>query len=99
MRDGLTDLGNHRAFQDELRRAGALAARSNMDFALAVFDVDDFKFLNDRRGHAHGDDVLRRVAAVLTGGRAPDRAFRIGGDEFALLMPGTTDKDAMIAAR
>jgi diguanylate cyclase (GGDEF)-like protein len=99
MRDGLTDLGNHRAFQDELRRASALAARQGLDFALAVFDVDDFKFMNDRRGHAHGDDVLRRVAHILGGGRAPDRAFRIGGDEFALLMPGTNDHEAMMAAR
>jgi diguanylate cyclase (GGDEF)-like protein len=99
MLDGLTDLGNHRAFQDELRRAAALASRSNLDFALAVFDVDDFKFMNDRRGHAHGDDVLRHVAQILSSGRAPDRAFRIGGDEFALLMPGTGEGDAIQAAR
>ena len=99
VRDGLTDLGNHRAFQDELRRAGALATRSGMEFALAVFDVNDFKFMNDRRGHAYGDDVLRKVAHVLKTGRAPDRAFRVGGDEFALLMPDTGEAQAMIAAR
>ena len=97
-RDGLTGLGNHRAFQEELRKAASLADRSpNFRFALAVFDVNDFKFLNDRRGHQHGDDVLRRIGDVLTRGRSQDRPFRTGGDEFALILPATTEHEAYVA--
>jgi diguanylate cyclase (GGDEF)-like protein len=97
-RDALTDLGDHRAFSEELRRASGLADRSDLEYALALFDIDDFKFLNDRRGHQHGDDILRRVAEVLQSGRAQDRPFRIGGDEFALIMPATSERDGAIAA-
>jgi diguanylate cyclase (GGDEF)-like protein len=97
-RDGLTGLGNHRAFQDELRKAVALAERSNLEVSLAVFDLDDFKFLNDRRGHQHGDEMLRRVADVLAKSRIQDRPFRTGGDEFALLMAATGEYDGYSAA-
>lgn len=97
-RDGLTDLGNHRAFQDELRRAAAVAERTGADFALAVFDIDDFKFLNDGRGHQHGDEVLRTVAKILGKGRAQDRAFRTGGDEFAMILAATSEYQAITAA-
>ena len=95
--DGLTDLPNQRAFQDDLERAAALAARHGEAFALAVMDIDDFKFLNDRHGHRHGDELLLRVAKLLRGGRASDSAFRIGGDEFALLMPRTDGARAAVA--
>ncbi len=88
-RDGLTDLDNHRSFQEELRRALALSVRSGQPLSLAVIDVDEFKAVNDRRGHRHGDAVLISVADHLSRLRAADRAFRIGGDEFALLMPHT----------
>lgn len=97
-RDALTDLGNHRAFQEELSRAGALAERNGVDFALAVFDVDDFKFLNDRRGHQQGDEVLKAVARCLECARGSDRAFRTGGDEFAVIMPATSEADATAGA-
>ncbi len=89
MRDGLTDLPNQRAFHDELARAVQTAARFGDSLVLILFDVDEFKFLNDRHGHAHGDAVLRRVAAVLRDGRSSDTCYRIGGDEFAVLMPRT----------
>ncbi len=89
-RDSLTDLGNHRSFQDELARAVAVAARRQEPLALALVDLDDFKFINDRYGHRRGDEVLLQVARVLERGRAEDRAFRIGGDEFALLCRGPT---------
>jgi diguanylate cyclase (GGDEF)-like protein len=99
-RDGLTDLPNHRAFQDELPRAVAAATRLREPLAVIVFDLDDFKFLNDRHGHPHGDAVLRRVAGLLTAGRVEDRAFRVGGDEFAMLLPHTDGAGARtIAAR
>src|ERR1700682_5827264 len=64
-RDGLTDLPNQRAFHDEFSQAVASAARYEDPFALAVLDVDDFKLINDRHGHPHGDAVLKRVADVL----------------------------------
>jgi diguanylate cyclase (GGDEF)-like protein len=99
-RDGLTDLPNHRAFQDEFPRAVSAATRYHEPLAVILLDLDDFKFLNDRHGHPHGDAILRRVADVLRGGRAEDRAYRLGGDEFALLLPHTDGDGARtIAAR
>jgi diguanylate cyclase (GGDEF)-like protein len=98
-RDGLTDLPNQRAFQDELPQAVASAARYQDPLALAVLDVDDFKFINDRRGHPHGDAVLRRVAEVLREARPGDRPYRIGGDEFALLLAHTDSDGARTLAR
>jgi diguanylate cyclase (GGDEF)-like protein len=95
--DGLTDLPNQRAFHDDLEQAVALAARHDEPLALAILDIDDFKFLNDRHGHRHGDELLLRVARLLRDGRASDRAFRIGGDEFALLLPRTDAEGAAIA--
>jgi len=97
--DGLTDLPNQRAFQDEYPQAVATATRHQVPLALAVLDVDDFKFLNDRHGHPQGDALLRRIAAVLRAGRSGDRAYRIGGDEFALLLPHTDAEGARIVAR
>jgi diguanylate cyclase (GGDEF)-like protein len=88
-RDGLTDLPNQRAFQDDFRHVVSSAHRLEEPLALAVLDIDDFKFLNDRHGHPHGDGVIRQVASVLRDGRTADRAFRVGGDEFALLMQRT----------
>jgi diguanylate cyclase (GGDEF)-like protein len=98
-RDGLTDLPNHRAFEDELAQATAAAGRNQDPLVLALLDLDHFKLVNDRHGHPQGDDLLRRVAAVLQDGRAADRAYRIGGDEFALLMPNTDEQGAQILVR
>ncbi len=96
-RDGLTDLPNQRAFHDDLAHAVALAERQELALTLAVLDIDDFKFLNDRYGHPHGDAVLRRVADVLSEARSSDRAYRIGGDEFAVLLSGTGAQGARAA--
>lgn len=85
--DGLTDLPNHRAFQDELERQVSLARRHDAQLTLAMLDIDDFRFQNDTYGHSHADRTLRQVAEALAAGRAEDAAFRIGGDEFALLLP------------
>jgi diguanylate cyclase (GGDEF)-like protein len=87
--DGLTDLANQRAFQKEFADAVAIAHRHGEPLALAMIDIDDFKYLNDRHGHRHGDEVLLRVSGVLADGRAGDRAFRVGGDEFAVLLTRT----------
>jgi diguanylate cyclase (GGDEF)-like protein len=93
-RDGLTDLDNHRAFQDELARAVGEATRYDSPFTLALLDIDDFKFENDRHGHQHGDRLLCELAELLREQRAGDRAFRLGGDEFALLLGHTDEPDA-----
>jgi diguanylate cyclase (GGDEF)-like protein len=98
-RDGLTDLPNQRAFQEELPQAVASAARYRDSLALVVLDVDDFKFINDHHGHPHGDAVLRRVADVLREARPGDRPYRIGGDEFALLLAHTDSDGARTLAR
>src|SRR3954462_7435718 len=93
-RDGLTDRDNHRAFQDELSRAVGEATRYDSDVTLALLDIDDFKFENDRHGHQHGDRLLCELAELLREQRAGDRAFRLGGDEFAVLLNHTRECDA-----
>jgi diguanylate cyclase (GGDEF)-like protein len=99
-RDGLTDLPNQRAFQDEFPQAVASAARYQDPLALVLLDVDDFKLINDRHGHPHGDAVLKRVAKVLRGTRPGDRPYRTGGDEFALLLShADIDGTRTLAAR
>jgi len=88
--DGLTKLHNHRFFQDHLRREMRRSARTGEPLALLLVDVDDFKGLNDRYGHAVGDAVLRRTGEVLNGVvRETDLLARYGGEEFALLAPQT----------
>jgi len=98
-RDGLTDLPNQRAFQDDFPQAVASAVRYGDALAIALLDVDDFKLINDRRGHPQGDAILSRVAAILRDSRPGDRAFRIGGDEFAVLLSHTDADGARVLAR
>jgi diguanylate cyclase (GGDEF)-like protein len=87
--DGLTGLGNHRAFQEALDEEVAEARDHGTPLALLMIDVDDLKQTNDRSGHMAGDEILRSVAQIMRANlRRSDRAFRIGGDEFALLLPG-----------
>ena len=96
--DPLTGLGNHRAFQEELDRQLATSTRYHHPVALVVIDLDDFKQVNDSHGHAAGDDLLAAVArAFLRGIRRSDRAYRIGGDEFAILMSHTDAPGAAIS--
>jgi diguanylate cyclase (GGDEF)-like protein len=98
--DGLTGLGNHRAFQEEIERQWAAATRYNRALALVLLDLDEFKQINDSSGHAGGDLLLRRLGSQITGGlRRSDRAFRIGGDEFAILLPETDDDGAYVVVR
>jgi diguanylate cyclase (GGDEF)-like protein len=97
--DGLTDLPNHRAFKDELDREVSLARRHHEDLTLVLFDVDDFRFHNDTLGHGKADRILLAMADSLRTGRAEDRAFRIGGDEFALILPRTDIDRARTAVR
>jgi diguanylate cyclase (GGDEF)-like protein len=98
-RDGLTDLPNERAFQDEFPQAVASAARYEEPFAMALLDIDAFKRTNDRFGHTDGDSLLKRVATILRETRPGDRPYRIGGDEFALLLAHTGAEGARTLAR
>ncbi len=87
-KDPLTGVLNHRAFYERLEQELARAARSETHVAVIVVDLDDFKALNDTRGHVAGDRALRRVAtAIRSTCRAVDIAGRLGGDEFAIILP------------
>jgi diguanylate cyclase (GGDEF)-like protein len=98
-RDGLTDLPNQRAYQDEFPLAVAAAVRYRDPLALALLDVDDFKQINDRHGHPHGDAILERVASIMRDGRPGDRPYRIGGDEFSLVLAHADAEGARTVAR
>ena len=95
--DNLTSLGNHRAFQEDLRREFSRAARHDETLSLALIDVDDLKVVNDTSGHQRGDELLVGLAKLLQCMRIEDRAFRIGGDEFAVLLTNTTPDQAETA--
>ncbi len=85
--DPLTGLGNHRSFHERLVDLVAQCADVGGRFSVCLVDVDDFKQVNDRHGHAHGDALLSIVAESLD---THGEAFRLGGDEFAMLIPGAT---------
>jgi diguanylate cyclase (GGDEF)-like protein len=100
LRDPLSGLGNHRAFQEELDRQVAAALRYEVPLGLLLIDLDEFKSINDGRGHAGGDRVLRGFGQLLNVAlRRADRAFRVGGDEFAVLLPHTDLEGSLVVAR
>lgn len=94
--DGLTELYNHRTFQDLLERRVNEANRHRRDLALILLDLDHFKSINDRYGHPVGDAVLKVVSNTLSKlSRSEDILARYGGEEFAMILPETDIKGAV----
>lgn len=93
--DGLTGLLNRRAFEPVLEREVERAITLGAPLSIAVFDLDHFKLVNDRFGHAAGDDALRRFGRILGDElRDVDVAGRVGGEEFCVLLFGMTEQEA-----
>jgi diguanylate cyclase (GGDEF)-like protein len=98
--DGLTGIANHRSFQEALDREIARANRRNTVFSLVIFDLDDFKKINDTYGHIVGDAVLKDLVARVTENiRTVDVFARYGGEEFALILPETDRQGAEVLAQ
>jgi diguanylate cyclase (GGDEF)-like protein len=99
MTDELTDLPNRRAFFLQAKKEIGRSKRHGVPCALLMLDIDDFKVVNDTRGHDAGDRVLKGVAHVLMNGlRESDLPARLGGEEFAILLPHTGMEEALILA-
>ncbi len=96
--DALTGLLNRRAYEERLPVEIARASRYAWPLSLCLLDLDGFKTINDTLGHPAGDKALQQVAALIDESRLTDDGFRIGGDEFAILMPKTCREDAERAA-
>ena len=93
--DALTGLLNHGAMQVRIREEIARARRDGTALACAIIDLDDFKRVNDVRGHQAGDELLRSISSTLQHELRPyDQVARYGGDEFVLLLPGSDEADA-----
>jgi diguanylate cyclase (GGDEF)-like protein len=97
--DDLTQLANRRKFSEALRLELARSRRNNLPLALILADIDHLKQINDTHGHPAGDAAIRHVAdALQRGRRETDLAARLGGEEFALLLPQTDRNGAVRAA-
>lgn len=98
--DGLTELYNHRYFQDTLRKQIDSARRYEQKFSLIILDIDFFKKFNDKYGHQVGDEVLRTVSKILRKNtRTTDYVCRYGGEEMSIILPQTSKKEALINAQ
>ena len=96
--DQLTGLGNRRAYDEALASEIARARRHDGDLSLCLIDLDDFESVNEELGHPAGDEILRAVAEILGRGRFSDAAFRLEGDDFAVILPETDLAGAKAAA-
>jgi diguanylate cyclase (GGDEF)-like protein/PAS domain S-box-containing protein len=98
-RDGLTGLLNRRKFEERLAQEVALVDRYGGDAAMLLVDIDSLKDVNDTLGHACGDEMIKNVGAVIASRvRTTDHVARVGGDEFAVLLPRTTEAAARAVA-
>jgi diguanylate cyclase (GGDEF)-like protein len=94
-RDELTDALNRRAFHEQMEQELARRERSGIALSLVYIDVDRFKLVNDRHGHAEGDRALVEISRTMRAGvRRTDHLARLGGDEFAILLSGAGEQDA-----
>ena len=99
LHDPLTGLANRALFGERLNHGLGLAARNGRGLAVMYLDVDDFKVINDRFGHAVGDELLRSIAERLKESlRAIDTPARLGGDEFAVLLENLTEPTGAVIA-
>jgi diguanylate cyclase (GGDEF)-like protein len=96
--DALTGLANRRAYEERLAVETSRATRYAQPLSICLLDLDGFHAVNERLGHEAGDEILREVARLIDDSRVADDAFRIGGDEFAILMPLTEPPEARIGA-
>lgn len=95
-KDGLTGVYNFRHFQDMLPVLVDSSQKYERPLALCLIDLDDFKLINDKAGHVVGNAVLQNFAQILLSSvRQDDTVFRIGGDEFAIILPGVTAEDTL----
>lgn len=93
--DALTGLGNRRLFTERLRQEWKLAQRLEFPVALLMIDIDHFRRVNDEHGHTAGDEVLRHVGKLLEHStRGSDTCVRYGGEEFAVILPATSQNQA-----
>jgi len=91
MHDPLTSLLNRSSLAETLTREVNRASRYDRDLSLILLDIDDFKLVNDKHGHAVGDKILRQTAMIISVAiRETDFAFRIGGEEFLIILPNTS---------
>ncbi|MDT8297363.1 MAG: GGDEF domain-containing protein, partial [Spirochaetaceae bacterium] len=99
LRDPLTRLFNRRMMNTELEKELALSKRTSQPLSIILLDLDKFKRVNDSLGHAVGDETLKKTAELLLGGvRESDRVYRFGGEEFLVMLPTTSLKDAAVLA-